>query len=153
MCLVASRAKYLSQSIDRYGREQEQWKEEHNMAELCFALREFATDAINDYERICRLDEYWFLESLSSFNKEDFDTTVRELFEAWHSYSVVTLRIFSGIKSDYVDRGFDVNPFSQLEALNAECTALLNPQDVETDLADIALAQYHQGETLELIEM
>ena len=152
MCLVASRAKYLSQSIDRYGREQEQWKEEHNMAELCFALREFATDAINDYERICRLDEHCFLESLSSFNK-DVNATVRELFASWHSCSVVTLKMFSGIKSDYVDRGFDVNPFSQLEALNAECTALLNPQDVETDLADIALAQYHQGETLELIEM
>ena len=46
-----------------------------------------------------------------------------------------------------------MKPFSELEALNVECTALLNPQDVETDMADTALAQYYHGETLELIEL
>lgn len=155
MANIATRARHVEQlvglsELQEKELEAELWKAEHDQAALAFAVQGLGQDVLNLYGEICRLDEEWTVETFRnpSLFDEASDRRLRALFASWCAVARRSLANFESIRADYVARGFDEERFARLKAAIDECNAALHPSDVETELADEALASNRRGETV-----
>lgn len=151
MAFIKRRAKFIGRNVQIFREEQEQWKADHDQAQASFELEELLGDGAELYEKICRLDECWHLavfENPKTFDQETNDE-IHGLFQHWFDTTTHVLDLTREMQADYAARGFDMNRIRELSASHHACQAILNPSEVETELADAAVQVHRTGHTEE----
>lgn len=149
MAVMDRRVQSLEQRVSILQKEQAAWKAGHDKAMACFTLEELLKDAADLYENICRIDEFWHLtvyEHPDAFDPQ-FSDVLKSLFVRWHEIAGGILASVNEMHAEFVSRGFDTARIARITDFHAQCGAILNPSEVETDLADRALELHRAGAT------
>jgi hypothetical protein len=151
MSVVKNRAELVRRKIDLCIEEQhEPWKIEHDKSMACFALQEMLGDWNQAFLDICRLDEAIHERAFSGqpdFDPNDIDLVVH-LFRKWLDGSRFASKGYELFETEYAEMNFDREVATIFQANVRQCLAILNPSQVESDLADEALASHRRGETV-----
>ena len=143
------RAEFVRRRIELLREEQEAWKGDHDRAMACFELDELIKDSAQVYEDICRLDEQWHLLIYKTGGDHPTDT-IDDLYESWFAATRRLNDLFSMMEAEYAARGFDRKNHTWFVACRNTCAAILDPSELESDLADEAIQQHRNGDTIEL---
>jgi hypothetical protein len=116
----------------------------------CFDLEELIRDRIVLFKDIVRLDQHVCMESFKEPEKfhQDIESQIQMLFSRWCEGTGQILAVFSTIREVYDSTGFGMVHVDELESQFKTCSALLNPSNVETHLADEAIDQHRKGQTI-----
>ena len=152
MAVIKKRAEFIGRKVEIFGEEQEQWQADHDRADAYFELQELLGDGIELYEKICRLDDCWHAAVYDNPNVFDQATSdyVLSLFGRWAEITTHVLNITAKMQADYAARGFDMKLIAKLSSSHRACAAILNPSNVETELADTAIELHKVGHLEEM---
>ena len=116
----------------------------------CFDLEELIRDRIALFQDIVRLDHHVCMESFRdpATYHQDVESQIRTLFSRWCEGTGHVLEVFSKIRESYVASGFAMAHVDELESHFKTCSALLDPSNIETHLADEAIDQHRKGQTI-----
>ena len=125
---------------------------EHRVAMQCFDLEELIQDGVTLFGDICRVDQNFHEVVLEHPDKyrEEIALQILEAFAKWDQVVSRIVSFFASVQGDYCERGFDMKRFDALMRCHRECIAMLNPSNVETNLADDALASHRNGLTVSM---